>query len=313
VRTQATGRLKPSHRPAGLAPDAVCALLDALPMPAMLVAPDGHVIHANQAMRASGPEQAGTGRETLHVSIAPYGACVLVLEPGRAPVSAQTQRLAALGFMLAGVCHEVSNPLAAIHSMVQILQSRRGVSARTLEKGLASIASNIARVLDITRKVGQFSRVASDAPAAVEIDAAIDEALGLLRHSSAGGAVSVQHRRSGGLATLARPGELQQVVFNILLNAAQAMDGAGRIEVDSRPSGEAQVAIAIRDTGPGIPPEHLESVFEPFFTTKAAGQGTGLGLAITYEIVHEMNGTIRAANDPGGGARFEIVLPLYRS
>src|SRR5205814_7215097 len=95
---------------------------------------------------------------------------------------AQTQRLAALGFMLASVCHEISNPLAAIHSMLQILQSKRGVSPETLDKGLASIASNVARVLAITRKLGDFSRVGADAPAPVVLDAAVESALALLRY-----------------------------------------------------------------------------------------------------------------------------------
>src|SRR6202035_4112720 len=88
-------------------------------------------------------------------------------------IKAQTQRLAALGFMLAGVCHEVSNPLAAVHSMLQILQSKRGVTPDTLEKGLASISANVARVLAITRKLGDFSRVGTDPPTPVSVDAAM--------------------------------------------------------------------------------------------------------------------------------------------
>src|SRR5215510_13567974 len=92
-------------------------------------------------------------------------------------INAQTQRLAALGFMVAGVCHEVSNPLAAVHSMLQILQSKRGVTPETLEKGLASISANVARVLAITRKLGDFSRVGADPPMPVGVDSAMEEAL----------------------------------------------------------------------------------------------------------------------------------------
>src|SRR5437667_235492 len=137
------------------------------------------------------------------------------------------QRLASLGFMVAGVCHEVSNPLAAIHSMLQILQSKRGVTPETLEKGLASIGSNIARVLAITKRLGDFSRVGSDPPGPVAMDAAVEEAISLLRHSSYGAGLRVEYRGTPGAAVLARPGSLQQVLFNILLNAAQAMQGAG--------------------------------------------------------------------------------------
>jgi len=224
-------------------------------------------------------------------------------------LSAQTQRLASLGFMLASVCHEVSNPLAAISSMVQILQSKRGVSPETLERGLASIASNIARVFAITKKLGDFSRVTGDAPVPVAIDDAVEEAAALLRHSPCGHAVGVDYRGARGAAVLARPGELQQVVFNIFLNAAQAMQDAGRIEAYARADGP-QVTLSIRDRGPGIPAEHLGRVFDPFFTTKQPGEGTGLGLAISYEIVHELGGTIHASNHPEGGACFEVVMPV---
>ena len=109
-------------------------------------------------------------------------------------INAQTQRLAALGFMVAGVCHEVSNPLAAVHSMLQILQSKRGVTPDVMDKGLASISANVARVLTITRKLGDFSRVGADPPLSVSVDAAMDEALALLRHSSSGSAVRVHYR-----------------------------------------------------------------------------------------------------------------------
>jgi C4-dicarboxylate-specific signal transduction histidine kinase len=229
-------------------------------------------------------------------------------EPQPPESSAQTQRLASLGFMLASVCHEVSNPLAAVSSMLQILKSKRGVTPETMKKGLASIEANIARVLEITRRLGEFSRVGSEAPAPLAIDDAVDSAVALLRHSAWGKGIEVAHERARGATVPSRPGELQQVVFNLLLNAAQATGGKGRIDVRaSRAGGE--VKLEVRDHGPGIAPEHLARVFDPFFTTKPPGEGTGLGLAISYEIVHGLGGSIRAANAPEGGACFEIVLP----
>ena len=224
------------------------------------------------------------------------------------PIPAQTERLASLGFMLASVCHEVSNPLAAVSSMLQILQSRRGVTPETLEKGLASIESNIARVLAITKKLGDFSRVTGEA-APRPLDDVVQTAAGLLRHSPSGNGVQVDYGGAPGVKVLARPGELEQVVFNVFLNAAQAMQGAGRIEAKAKKE-NGQIALSVRDTGPGIAEEHLERVFEPFFTTKLPGEGTGLGLAISYEIVRELGGTLHAANHPQGGACFEVVLPL---
>jgi len=223
------------------------------------------------------------------------------------PLPAQTQRLASLGFMVASVCHEVSNPLAAVSSMLQILQSKRGVTPETLERGLASIEANIARVMAITKKLGDHSRVGG-MPQPLAIDDAVQTAQALLRHSPAGRTVAVDYRGVPGVTVRSRPGELEQVVFNIFLNAAQAMHGAGRIEAaTTRENGH--VTLSVRDTGPGIAAEHLPRVFDPFFTTKPPGEGTGLGLAISYEIVHEIGGTIRAANHPAGGACFEVVLP----
>jgi C4-dicarboxylate-specific signal transduction histidine kinase len=225
------------------------------------------------------------------------------------PLNAQTQRLASLGFMLASVCHEVSNPLAAVSSMLQILQSKRGVTPETLEKGLASIESNIARVLAITKKLGDFSRVSGDA-APLALDAVVETAAALLCHSPCGQGVQLEYRGAPDVTVLARPGEVEQVVFNVFLNAAQAMGGSGVITAKSHPNGR-DVTLSIRDTGPGIAAAHLEKVFEPFFTTKQAGEGTGLGLAISYEIVHELGGSMRAANHPEGGAVFDISLPRH--
>ena len=228
------------------------------------------------------------------------------------PIPAQTQRLASLGFMLASVCHEVSNPLAAVSSMLQILQSKRRVTPETMEKGLASISANVARVLAITKKLGDYSRVGGEAPAPLAIDDAVEAAAALLRHSPGGDGVKLDYRGAPGVTVQARPGELEQVVFNIFLNAAQAMKGGGRIEAKAEKE-NARITLCVRDSGPGIPAEHLGRVFDPFFTTKQPGEGTGLGLAISYEIVHEMGGSIQAANDPERGAVFEVSLPISSS
>jgi len=295
-----SGRLRKPDVPA-LTAD-VRALVEALPFPAMLSRPDGTLLHANAAMRTA---PAGA-RESTSLALGGIGECTLTVAR---PVDAQTQRLAALGFMLAGVCHEVSNPLAAIHSMLQILQSKRGVSRETLEKGLASIGGNIARVLAITRKLGDFSRVGGEPQVPVAIDGAMDAATVLLRHSDQAPAVTLQYRGARGATVLARPAQLEQVLFNLLLNAAQAMRGAGPIDVQVRQEG-ASAIIAIRDAGPGIPAEHLPRVFEPFFSTKPAGEGVGLGLAICNEIVQELGGAMHAYNPPQGGACFELTLPL---
>ena len=99
------------------------------------------------------------------------------------------------------------------------------------------------------------------------------------------------------------------LLVNLMLNAAQAMAGRGRIEVACGRLEDGRICVRIRDTGPGIPEEDMQRVFEPFFTTKAPGEGTGLGLAICNEIVQELGGSLSAGNHPEGGACMELVLP----
>jgi two-component system NtrC family sensor kinase len=329
---------------------AYAELAEAVHCPVMLLGPQGEILAANRAMRerlggrvaatlrecAAEYAEALGGRFDRHASVtvardcqgqranetvhlAPFdgGACITVEDRTRLAAlesaHAQTTRLASLGFMVAGVCHELSNPLAAVSSMLQILQSRRGVTPETLDRGLASIAANIARVLAITRKLGDFSRVGAEGPIPVAIDDAMSEAIMLLRHSAWGGAVRVDYRGAGGSRALACPGQLQQVLFNILLNAAQAMQGTGCIEAEARTGPGARLSIEVRDDGPGIAPEAMPHVFEPFFTTKRAGEGTGLGLAISSEIVHEMGGRISIESGPRGGARVIVELPGHEA
>ena len=104
---------------------------------------------------------------------------------------------------------------------------------------------------------------------------------------------------------------LGQVLVNLLLNAADAMGGRGRVTIHAaRAKDGARVEFTVRDTGPGIPPELLPQLFDPFFTTKPPGEGTGLGLAICHSLVTSFGGTISAANAPDGGAEFRIELPI---
>ena len=333
-------RLRPAARTA--TPPPAHALLNALPVAVAVVDARGGIVTANAAMQARAAAPAGgfaarfpdyhavlagdyaTAREVdvvrtagstavrERLAVRPSGAhsIVTVLDdlPGADP---QTTRLASLGFMVAGVCHEVSNPLAAIHSMVQILQSKRGASPEIFERGLASISANIGRVLGITRTLTDFSRVNGEAMRTIALAQVVEDAASLVRHQTGPSAIVVEAAVADDALARARPGELEQVVFNILLNAAQAMDGRGRVAVTGERHG-ARVALAIRDEGPGIAAESIGRIFEPFFTTKS-GAGAGLGLAISSEIVHELGGDLRAENHPGGGACFRLDLPAAAS
>ena len=329
-------------------PEEAFPILEALPTPIAILDAAGRIVFANAPMweRATGPRDASSFaerfpeyraalgddlavargvavvrrantaivHERLIARPTRHGLVLALVEvpPSSAPAafeSIQATRLASLGFMVAGVCHEVSNPLAAIHSMVQILQSKRGASPETLQKGLASISANIARLLAITRTLTDFSRVHDEPMRPIAIADAVTEAVSLLRHQTGPDAVSIDVVIDESAAVLAHTGQLEQVVFNILLNAVQAMSGRGRITITGERCG-ARAVLAIRDQGPGIPEADLARVFEPFYTTKAAGEGTGLGLAISREIVHELGGELRAENRREGGACFVIEVPL---
>jgi signal transduction histidine kinase len=107
--------------------------------------------------------------------------------------------------------------------------------------------------------------------------------------------------------------QVEQVFTNILHNAAEAMGGVGTISVISRLSSDnGMIEVSIRDTGPGIQPEHMDRLFDPFFTTKEVGHGTGLGLAVSYGIIERHEGRIKVESEPGKGTTFVVQLPLKR-
>jgi len=243
------------------------------------------------------------------------GSCLFIMrlpDADRGLGDAQLARLASIGFMVAGVCHEVANPLTAINSTVQLLRSNPQCPPALLEKGLSNIATNVQRVLNISRKLNDFSRAGEDARAALNLRATVTDAVSLVLHDALMRDVSVDCQLDATTLVRGDSSQLQQVFCNVLTNAAQAMQGRGNLFIaDTRPDA-ACVEVAIRDTGPGIHESALPRLFEPFFTTKPPGQGTGLGLAISNEIVISHGGSMRAANDAQGGACFYVRLPAMK-
>jgi C4-dicarboxylate-specific signal transduction histidine kinase len=165
------------------------------------------------------------------------------------------------------------------------------------------------RVRNIARDLRVFARPDDEATGAVDIHRVIDSSVRMAWNE-------IRHRarlvRSLGTppSVRANEGRLGQVFLNLLLNAADAMGGRGRVTVSAGPAPAAADTLEIRvaDTGPGIPAEHLGRVFEPFFTTKPPGQGTGLGLAVCHGIVASFGGAISAANGAAGGAELRLAL-----
>lgn len=250
--------------------------------------------------------------ERVWVRRLPKGACLIITDETRLHeleiAQAQTARLASLGFMLASVSHELGNPLTAMHSMLQILLSKPDHQPELVQRGLSAMAGNVRRLMAITRKLNHFSRVAAEAPVELCIDQVIDEAAAVFGFDSLGETVELVHHRDPQARLLGQPSELQQVFYNLFLNAAHAMNGQGTITVQVNHS-EHNVHVSVLDSGPGISAEQLPKIFEPFYTTKRSGGGTGLGLTISNEIVLEHGGSIRAEHRPQGGALFHICLP----
>jgi signal transduction histidine kinase len=264
-----------------------------------------------QEAEISRPRDRGHVHERVWVRTIPGGAYLLIRDETAALESereqAQTARLASVGFMLAGVCHEVSNPLAATYSMVQILQSQNEISEEVMRDGLDRIAANVKRILEVSRRINEFCRIGKPVP--LRVDDAVREALAMLHVDARIGGVTVEHRGNAAAIVASDIGHLRQVFYNLVLNACQAMAGAGKVVIRSERESSGRVSVFVEDTGPGIPSEHLDRLFDPFFTTKPSGEGTGLGLCITRDLVREHGGVITAANQPDGGACFHLEFP----
>jgi signal transduction histidine kinase len=226
--------------------------------------------------------------------------------------SVQTSRLSALGFMVAGVCHEMGNPLTSIHSMVQILNSRNTMEPDLLNKGLTNIAASVKRLMNISSRLLNFGRVGEEPQYAFAVDASIEEAFAVIRRDRHAEHFDLEFERDPGAVIFGSSSQMQEVFINIFENAFQAMNGVGKLHVKTQRKAETSIIITVRDTGPGISNEAIQRLFDPFFTTKPAGHGTGLGLAISREILCEHDGLISAENNADAGACFCIELPLYK-
>ncbi|RLA33879.1 MAG: hypothetical protein DRR03_07180, partial [Gammaproteobacteria bacterium] len=220
----------------------------------------------------------------------------------------QAAKLAALGQMSAGINHELNQPLAAIRTYADnarlLLEKKRGDEARW---NLEQIGQLTGRMAQIITQLKAFARKSSGQAVTVSLPAAIDGALTLLRIDSDQVVRDLPPEELFVLADMVR---LEQVLVNLIGNAQQALEGCPnpRIELHAEATDEA-VTLTVRDTGPGITPEHLDQVFDPFFSTKEVGQGLGLGLSISYRIIDGFGGSLRAANHADGGALFTVRLP----
>jgi signal transduction histidine kinase len=233
----------------------------------------------------------------------------------RQVLAANAARLEALRQLVSGVAHEVGNPLNfacggadELGAQIDALADRLADAGAPMRRAHHLVASGLNRIRSIVDNLRQYLSVGDAAAVATDLAQEIDQALELSAVRLAAAGVRVEKQIQPLPIVHARPGELHQVLLNLIANALEAMPAGGTLRVAAR-ARETDVELAIIDSGAGIDAAHSEKVFEPFFTTRRSAGGTGLGLAVTREIAVRHGGSIRVESDEGGGARFVVSLP----
>lgn len=223
----------------------------------------------------------------------------------------QTEKLASLGQMVTSVAHELSNPLTSIMGYAQRLLSNP--SGPAAQDELSRILLEAERAGRILRNLLSSARETKPERRPVDLNEIVERTLELRRYEFALDNIAVAPELDRALPRVpGDPDQLQQVVTNLVVNAAQAIQhgrGRGTIRVRTARGDGNRARLEVADDGPGIPPGILARIFDPFFTTKPAGVGTGLGLSIVHGIVREHGGNVRVESPPGGGATFVVELP----
>ncbi len=225
----------------------------------------------------------------------------------------QAEKISAFGSLLAGVAHELNNPLSVVVGRATMLAETD--LEPSVATGIARIKAAAERCAGIVKTFLAMARQQPPERVHVRIDALIDSSLDLLAYGLKSSGIRVVKTLPPDLpGTMADPDQLMQVFSNLLINAKQAMDdwhGPRELSIAPRYDHEAnKIHITVSDSGPGIPELTLRRVFDPFFTTKHVGVGTGIGLAVCRGIVEAHGGTITAENRESGGARFVVTLPV---
>ena len=223
----------------------------------------------------------------------------------------ESERLAIIGQLAAGVAHELNNPLQGIvtysHLLLETMPNEEW-SKGNLEK----IVTQANRCRDIVRGLLDFSRQRKPNKTLYDVNKVLRECVSLLENQALFHNIQIKDALDPKLPmTVIDPSQIERVFMNIIINAAEAMDGKGLLALTTRLDPvEHFIDVKFTDTGPGITKENLERIFSPFFTTKDAGHGVGLGLAISYGIVREHKGTILVESEVGKGTTFTVRIPV---
>lgn len=225
----------------------------------------------------------------------------------------QSEKLAGIGTLAAGVAHEISSPLFGILGLAEAILDEPDLSQiRSWARDIVDYSKSIR---EIVLELSSYSRAANnEGVTTVDLRKIVEDAVRLVQRSRKNDRATVEQDVDPALTLLARPIEMQQLFVNLIKNAMEAMESTAdvrppRLFIRSRREGQA-VVIEVEDTGPGIPRDQIDMVFDPFFTTKDVGRGTGLGLNIVYRIVTKYKGTIHVTSKEGQGTSFTMRFPL---
>jgi len=235
----------------------------------------------------------------------------------------QNEKMASLGQLVAGIAHEINNPLAFVVNNLFIVESGLDALAPALEPHLPEPAlkklrkvrvrlgemrEGLDRVKELVLDLRTFSRMDEGEFKTVDVVETIDAVLLLLKHKM-NGRILVEKNYASGRELFCNPGRIKQVLMNLISNAIDAIAGQGTVFVATCQTSRV-FQISVRDTGAGISDTIRSRIFDPFFTTKPVGQGTGLGLAISYGIVQDHGGSIEVQSEEGVGTEFIVKIPL---
>ncbi|PLY03207.1 MAG: hypothetical protein C0622_04680 [Desulfuromonas sp.] len=223
----------------------------------------------------------------------------------------QSEKLAELGRMSAGIAHEINNPLSVISFANQVLLNEYNYQADQLEL-LERIDVEVERLQNLTSELLSYSSAKQeDRRDVTDLNATVGEVLALMRYELNKKQISAQTDLVELPAVLVDKNRFKQIFINLILNAVQAMDPQGKIMISSRLSDDGKVHVSFCDNGPGIPDKLKNRIFKPFFTSRKDGSGTGLGLYLCRKIIKDYQGELSVSDAPGGGCCFDVVLPGY--
>jgi len=222
-----------------------------------------------------------------------------------------TEKLAAIGLLSAGLAHEINNPMGNILGYAKLMLKDHSLSDKQRQR-LEIISEQAEKAGTIVRRLLNYSRQHKPEMERISINNLIENVISLISLEAEKKNIDINMELSDLPDIKADIKQIEQVLFNIIINAVQAIESDGVITINTLQTDSSFIEVRIKDTGPGIHPEHINRIFDPFYTTKPVNKGTGLGLSICMGIIKEHNGGIEVQSEYGKGATFIIKLPVWK-